>query len=75
MTCDGETEKTWQRSLFDNIDAAPAESGDGGRDAAIRSNLLGGGGGGSTDPVTLHEAAQSRYLNYALSVIHSARAA
>src|SRR6188474_2984366 len=56
-------------SLFDNIDASPAESGNGGRDAAIRSNLLGGGGGGSTDPVTLHEAAQSRYLNYALSVI------
>src|SRR6186997_2223860 len=61
--------KPGNASLFDNIDAAPAESGDGGRDAAIRSNLLGGGGGGSTDPVTLHEAAQSRYLNYALSVI------
>jgi DNA gyrase subunit A len=61
--------KRGDASLFDNIDAAPSESGEGGRDAAIRSNLLGGGGGGSTDPVTLHEAAQSRYLNYALSVI------
>src|SRR6476659_7343453 len=27
--------------------------------------------GGSTEPVALHEAAQSRYLNYALSVITS----
>src|SRR3990170_4380957 len=27
--------------------------------------------GGSTDGVSLHEAAQSRYLNYALSVITS----
>ena len=39
-----------------------------GRDAAIRSSLLSGGGNG-TDAVALHEAAQSRYLNYALSVI------
>jgi DNA gyrase subunit A len=29
----------------------------------------GGGGPGTTDAVALHEAAQSRYLNYALSVI------
>jgi DNA gyrase subunit A len=29
------------------------------------------GGGGTTDGVPLHEAAQSRYLNYALSVITS----
>ena len=29
------------------------------------------GGGGSTDVVALHDAAQSRYLNYALSVITS----
>ena len=43
----------------------------GGRDAAIRSALLGGGGPGTTDNVALHEAAQSRYLNYALSVITS----
>jgi DNA gyrase subunit A len=43
------------------------------RDAAARSALLGGGAGGhgpgSTANVALHEAAQSRYLNYALSVI------
>jgi DNA gyrase subunit A len=57
------------QSLFDNLDAAepmPAPA----RDAAIRSSLLGGAGGpGSTDNVALHEAAQARYLNYALSVI------
>jgi hypothetical protein len=57
------------QSLFDNLeDATPA----GGRDAAARSALLGGGGSGgpgTTDNVALHEAAQSRYLNYALSVI------
>ena len=37
--------------------------------AAIRASLLGGHGPGTTDVVPLHEAAQSRYLNYALSVI------
>ncbi|HYM23493.1 MAG TPA: DNA topoisomerase IV subunit A [Vicinamibacterales bacterium] len=58
--------KSRDRSLFDNME--PAESGSSGRDAAIRSSLLGGGGGG-TENVALHEAAQSRYLNYALSVI------
>ena len=31
--------------------------------------MLGGGGPGATEQVALHEAAQSRYLNYALSVI------
>ena len=41
-----------------------------GRDAAIRSSILTGGGNG-TEAVALHEAAQSRYLNYALSVITS----
>src|SRR2546429_6124550 len=63
--------KPRDQSLFDNIDAtvdgAPA-----GRDAAVRASLLSGGGGngaGATDNVELHEAAQSRYLNYALSVI------
>jgi DNA gyrase subunit A len=44
-----------------------------GRDNAIRSSLLpgpaGGGGPGSIENVALHEAAQARYLNYALSVI------
>ena len=42
---------------------------DDGRDTAIRGPVLGGGGPGSTTSVALHEAAQSRYLNYALSVI------
>jgi DNA gyrase subunit A len=56
-----------EQSLFDNMDAA----GDGGRDATIRTTLLssGGNGPGSTTNVALHDAAQSRYLNYALSVI------
>src|SRR5207247_7124248 len=58
--------KPTSQSLFDNME--PAESGSR-RDAAIRSSLLAGGGPGSTDNVALHEAAQSRYLNYALSVI------
>ncbi|OLD15375.1 MAG: DNA topoisomerase [Acidobacteria bacterium 13_1_40CM_3_65_5] len=58
--------KPSDRSLFDNLE--PAEAGPR-RDAAIRSSLLGGGNGGGVDNVALHEAAQSRYLNYALSVI------
>ncbi|MGE3510562.1 MAG: DNA topoisomerase (ATP-hydrolyzing) subunit A [Vicinamibacterales bacterium] len=37
----------------------------------IRSSLLSGGGPGSIENVALHEAAQARYLNYALSVITS----
>jgi len=61
--------KPSERSLFDNIDQTEASSGNG-RDAAIRSSLLGGGGSGPV-AVALHEAAQSRYLNYALSVITS----
>jgi len=67
--------KPRERSLFDDIDASagpnrpgPPETRD--RDAMIRSSLLGGGNGaGTTDAVPLHEAAQTRYLNYALSVI------
>jgi DNA gyrase subunit A len=60
--------KPTTQSLFDMLDAV--ESPPAGRDAAIRSGLLGGSGGpGTTDNVPLHEAAQSRYLNYALSVI------
>ncbi len=63
--------KPEDQSLFDAPEpegqAAPAE-----RDAAIRSSLLSGDGGGpGTTNVALHEAAQSRYLNYALSVITS----
>src|SRR2546421_2294338 len=59
-----------ERSLFDAIDN-DHEPSSAGRDAAIRSSLLSGGAGGAgtTEPVALHEAAQSRYLNYALSVI------
>jgi DNA gyrase subunit A len=55
------------RSLFDNLEATEAKPP---ADAAIRSSLLGGGGqGGGIDQVALHDAAQARYLNYALSVI------
>src|SRR5205814_7787343 len=52
---------------FDAIDN-DHEPSSAGRDAAIRSSLL-SGGAGTTEPVALHEAAQSRYLTYALSVI------
>jgi DNA gyrase subunit A len=58
--------KSKGQSLFDNMEPPDSSAG---RDAAIRSSLLGGGGG--TENVALHEAAQSRYLNYALSVITS----
>jgi DNA gyrase subunit A len=57
------------QSLFDKLDEPESPSA-AGRDAAVRS-ALSGGGPGSTDNVALHEAAQSRYLNYALSVITS----
>jgi hypothetical protein len=60
--------KPSERTLFDNLDTTDSKQA--GRDAAIRSSLLGGGGNG-TDHVSLHEAAQARYLNYALSVITS----
>ena len=55
------------RTLFDQIESN--ESTPSARDAAARSVLMGGGGPGSSENVALHEAAQSRYLNYALSVI------
>ena len=70
------------RSLFDALDAAPAGAGAPGGGAG--SGPPGGapkaaaapglrtstpGGAGTTADVALHEAAQSRYLNYALSVI------
>src|SRR3989440_6287750 len=62
--------------LFDNIDegggAHPPR--DGPAKAAARQAPVGGGNGqgpGTTADVALHEAAQSRYLNYALSVITS----
>src|SRR5437870_1407747 len=60
--------KPREQSLFDNMDSS--ETPGAGRDAAVRSSLLSGNGaGGTTDSVALHEAAQARYLNYALSVI------
>src|SRR6476620_6659424 len=57
--------------LFDNLDAGGAD--DGAKTAAARQGLVGGNGQGpgSTADISLHEAAQSRYLNYALSVITS----
>jgi DNA gyrase subunit A len=63
-----------ERSLFDNIDDASGAKGSGLQDSrdrdVIRSSLVGGGNGaGTTEAVPLHEAAQARYLNYALSVI------
>jgi len=55
------------QSLFDNLDAASADS-----EPAVRASTLArGNGAGGTTNVALHEAAQSRYLNYALSVITS----
>jgi len=57
-----------EQSLFDNMDEGGEENA---RDATARSTLLSssGNGPGSTTNVALHDAAQSRYLNYALSVI------
>jgi DNA gyrase subunit A len=56
-------------SLFDSLDrpdaAVVAQDEDAIRTALLRS----GAGAGPTDVVALHEAAQTRYLNYALSVI------
>ncbi len=49
------------------FDASDNDSGGGGGVAT----LDGGGAGGGGDRVSLHEAAQTRYLNYALSVITS----
>ena len=53
-------------SLFDVVASSDADGGAGGRPP-----LPPGGGPGSVDSTPLHEAAQSRYLNYALSVITS----
>jgi len=55
--------------LFDNLE--PAAPGDAAAGAAARRALLGGDGHGpgATSDIALHEAAQARYLNYALSVI------
>ncbi len=58
--------KPREQSLFDQIEAADAA---GDREAVIRGSILKGSGNGADEHVALHEAAQSRYLNYALSVI------
>jgi DNA gyrase subunit A len=55
--------------LFDSMDAG---GGDDGANASARQPPGGSGHGpGTTTDVALHEAAQARYLNYALSVITS----
>jgi DNA gyrase subunit A len=59
------------QSLFDHLDETGAGPDGDGRGQSIRSALLGGGGASGTQNVALHEAAQSKYLNYALSVITS----
>ena len=63
-------------SLFDVIETAPAGDGPAWPPAQWppppgRSSGRGGGEGGDDDVVALHEAAQEKYLNYALSVITS----
>ena len=55
------------QNLFDQMNDGDAP--DEGRQAAARQGAPGGSGG--AENVALHEAAQSRYLNYALSVITS----
>ena len=54
--------KPSDQSLFDNIDTTEGTG-------AAGSGAGGANGAGSTSAVSLHDAAQSRYLNYALSVI------
>jgi DNA gyrase/topoisomerase IV subunit A len=70
--------RTSEPSLFDLTDTQT--TGDGGRTApaapppgggAAPPPPTGGGGGEASHVVPLHEAAQARYLNYALSVITS----
>ena len=58
--------RTPEPSLFD----LPDDDSNGAPPAGGRPPTSGGGGDGTTS-VSLHEAAQSRYLNYALSVITS----
>jgi DNA gyrase subunit A len=53
-----------EQSLFDNLDTPPAPGARGGGTPGGTA-----GGPGTTEDIPLHEAAQSRYLNYALSVI------
>jgi DNA gyrase subunit A len=56
-----------ERGLFDSISPEP----DAAVAAAAQTTALGGNAGPPSDHVALHEAAQARYLNYALSVITS----
>ncbi|MSO61610.1 MAG: DNA topoisomerase IV subunit A [Acidobacteria bacterium] len=60
------SKRTPEPSLFD----LPDDDSNGAPPAGGRPPTSGGGGDGTTS-VLLHEAAQSRYLNYALSVITS----
>jgi len=64
--------KTLKHSLFDNLEDIESTASAAG-DPASRRLLpgTGDGGPGTTEDVALHEAAQVRYLNYALSVITS----
>jgi DNA gyrase subunit A len=55
-----------EQSLFDAVDTTETAGGPAGGPPAPPA---GGNGAGSADSVPLHEAAQARYLNYALSVI------
>ncbi|MEO0514521.1 MAG: DNA topoisomerase (ATP-hydrolyzing) [Planctomycetota bacterium] len=57
-------------SLF-NADLRGKDRGGDSNGRAGRANASGGGGGGGDVGIALHEAAQSRYLNYSLSVITS----
>ena len=57
-------------TLFDAASEVIEPVSSGGNDG-VRAMLTSPGGPGSTENVALHEAAQSRYLNYALSVITS----
>ena len=61
--------RTDDHTLFDDLESG-GDTNQTAREAAARSALM-SGGPGSSDNVALHEAAQSRYLNYALSVITS----
>jgi DNA gyrase subunit A len=56
--------KPADQSLFDDLDASDTPN-----RTAVSPAAASGGGAGGAEPVALHEAAQARYLNYALSVI------